>query len=72
MNEQCKYFFRVHVRLMDADDPAHLCFDFPNSSTAGIIAEKLYNSADCYQVWIEIVTNEVTTTNSPMWRYDHG
>lgn len=29
MNGQCKYFFRVHVKLDDADGPAHLSFDFP-------------------------------------------
>lgn len=68
MNEQCKYFFRVHVKLDDADDPAHLSFDFPYGELATNIAHKLYNAGDCYKVWIEIVTNEVDTTNSPMWR----
>lgn len=67
-NNQCKYFFRVHVKLEDPDDPVHLCFDFRTGNIAMDLAETLYKSGNLYKVWVEIVTNEVTTTDSPMWR----
>lgn len=67
-NNQCKYFFRVHVKLEDLDDSVHLSFDYRTGTRAMCIAELLYNSCDLYKVWVEIVTNEVNTTESPMWR----
>ena len=67
-NNQCKYFYRVHVRLEDPDDQVQLCFDFKTPETSIRIAEYLYRSCDLYKVWVEIVTNEIDTTESPMWR----
>lgn len=68
MNEQCKYFFRVHVKLDDPESEAHLIFDFNEKVKAIVFAESAYNACDINKVWVDIVTNEETTTNSPMWR----
>lgn len=67
-NSICKYFFRVHVKLNDPDSDAHLVFDFQDRDIAAQFAEVSYNACDLHKVWTEIVTNEVTTTDSPLWR----
>ena len=61
-------FYRVHVKLEDGDDSVHLSFDFPDRQLASAFADQAYMSCDLYKVWIEIVVNEITTTESPMWR----
>ena len=62
-----KYFYRVHVKL-DDDVGTTLAFDFKEGTAAIRIAEQLYNSCDIIKVWVNIVTNEYDTTESPMWR----
>lgn len=62
-----KYFYRVHVQL-DDDERTTLAFDFKEGPAAIRIAEQLYNSCDIIKVWVNIVTNEYDTTESPMWR----
>ena len=61
-------FYRVHVKMEDCDDFVHLAFDFPDIQMASAFADHAYMACDLYKVWTEIVTNEVTTTESPMWR----
>lgn len=61
-------FYRVHVKLEDGDDISHLSFDFPDRQLAAVFADQAYMSCDLYKVWTEIVVNEITTTESPMWR----
>jgi len=61
-------FYRVHVKLEDEDDVSHLSFDFPDRDMAAAFADVAYMSCDLYKVWTEIVVNEITTTESPMWR----
>lgn len=62
-----KYFYRVNVRLIDNEE-AWLSFDFNDAVLAMNIATRLFNACDIVKVWVEIILNEVTTTNSPMWR----
>ena len=64
------YFFRVHVRLMDPDpdERPELSFDFDDKIKGLHFAESAYMAGDMYKVWMEIVTNEVDTTESPLWR----
>lgn len=66
----CDYFYRVHVRLMDPDpdERPELTFDFEDKQKGIIFSEMAYMAGDMYKVWMEIVTNEVDTTESPMWR----
>ena len=64
------YFYRVHVKLDDNDSMSHLSFDFNNQSTAISIATTLFKACDILKVWVEIVENEIDTTNSPMWRWN--
>ena len=61
-------FYRVHVKLEDREDPAHLVFDFPDRQMASAFADQAYMSCDLHKVWTEIVVNEITTTESPLWR----
>ena len=61
-------FYRVHVMLEDREDPAHLVFDFPDRQMASAFADQAYMSCDLHKVWTEIVVNEITTTESPLWR----
>lgn len=68
MDNKSKHFFRVHVKLDDSESDAHLAFDFGTSVHAIQFAEQAYISCDLNKVWVEIVTNEVDTTESPMWR----
>lgn len=64
----CKYFYRVTVTLDDPGDQCSLAFDFKTMGTAGAFAETVYKSCDIVKVKIEILENEIDTTNSPMWR----
>ena len=63
----CKYFYRVTVSIED-DEGASLAFDFKTMEEAGAFADTAYKSCDIYKVRIDIVENEVDTTESPMWR----
>lgn len=65
-----KYFYRVQV-ILDAgtDEESSLSFDFPDYIKAGKFAEMAFLAGDLYTVKIHIVENEVTTVNSPGWRY---
>lgn len=65
---ESKYFYRVHVELDDPESDAHLAFDFEYIETASKFADMAYRACDINKVWIEIVQNEVDTTESPMWR----
>ena len=66
MNVKC--FFRVHLQLTDPEASSHLSYDFQTIDYATTFAELAFNGCDISKVWIEIVENEVDTTNSPMWR----
>ena len=68
MNDVCKYFYRVHVKLNDPESRDHLIFDFRHKVTAMDFAEMAYMACDINKVWVEIVTNEIDTTESPLWR----
>ena len=68
----CDHFYRVAVILDDAEDPVSLEFDFPTGEFAIRFARMAYNACDICKVVIRIITNEVTTTNSPMWRSENG
>ena len=72
MDKTVKYFYRVHVKLEDPESDAHLIFDFPYKHMAMDFAEMAYNSCDINKVWVEIVTNEIDTTESPFWRCGYG
>ena len=61
----CKYFYRVTVSI---DEGASLAFDFKTMKEAGLFADIAFRSCDIYIVKIEIIENEIDTTNSPMWR----
>ena len=63
-----KYFYRVNVQLIDDEPGTGLAFDFNDAVLAMNIATRLFNACDIVKVWVEIILNEVTTTNSPMWR----
>lgn len=64
----CKYFYRVTITLDDPGDDCSLAFDFKSIEEAGVFANTAYDSCDIVKVKIEIIENEVDTTNSPMWR----
>lgn len=66
--EDVKYFYRVHIRLEDGEPGSDLAFDFKDMIAAMQTATILFKACDIVKVWIEIVENEVSTTNSPMWR----
>lgn len=68
MDKKVSYFYRVHVKLEDPESDAHLAFDFSNPIVAIDFAEKAYKACDINKVWLEIVTNEIDTVESPMWR----
>lgn len=68
MMEKIKKFYRVHVKLLDDEPCLELAFDFKNSADALNCANFLFNGCDIVKVWIEIIENEIDTTNSPMWR----
>ena len=53
----------------DDESHAHLCFDFKKADTAMNFADEAFKSCDLYKVWVEILEDECTTTQSPMWRY---
>ena len=61
-------FYRVHTKLNDPDDEAHLTYDFINIHAAADFAEAAYMASDNYKVWMEILENECTTTQSPLIR----
>lgn len=63
-----KIFFRVHTMLTDPEANSHLSYDFKDVDHAACFAELAFNGCDISKVWIEILENEVDTTNSPMWR----
>lgn len=65
-----KYFYRVIITLDDPDpiERVSLAFDFKTMEEAGTFADTAYKSCDIYKVRIDIIENEVDTTNSPMWR----
>lgn len=67
-NTICKTFYRVNVQLMDDEDPVHVSFDFYNIQDAALFADEAYHAGDLYKVWLQIIENEVDTTNSPMRR----
>ena len=66
--DNVQYFYRVHVKLDDPESSAHLVFDFRDMYAAAQFADIAYSACDINKVWIEIVHNEVDTTESPMWR----
>lgn len=68
MNDVCKYFYRVHVKLNDPESEAHLIFDFRLAARALSFAEEAFLSCSLNRVWIEFVENEFNTTESPDWR----
>lgn len=45
-----------------------LAFDFPDAETAVKFAEMAYNACNIINVDVQILHNEIDTTNSPMWR----
>lgn len=64
------YFYRVRIAL-DEEDPADqsvLAFDFASGTDAVHFADTAYNACDIVNVRIDIIHNEIDTTNSPMWR----
>ena len=63
-----KRFYRVHTMLNDPEATSHLCYDFESIVTASEFAQLAFSGCDISKVWIEILENEIDTTNSPMWR----
>ena len=61
-------FYRVHTKLDDPDDVAHLIYDFINIHEAVKFAEVAFMASDNYKVWLEILENECTTSQSPLIR----
>ena len=66
--EDIKYFYRVNVSLLDDEPGSILAFDFSDMYEAISIATTIFRSCDILKVWVEVIENEVNTTNSPMWR----
>ena len=64
-----KMFYRVRVRLIDDEPGSELAFDFNDAVLAMNIATRLFNACDIVKEWVEVIPSEVTTTNSPMWRW---
>lgn len=64
----CKWFYRVTITLDAEDDSCSLAFDFPLIEDAGEFAKVAYKACDIVKVKIDVVENEIDTTNSPMWR----
>ena len=63
-----KKFYRVHTMLNDPEATSHLSYDFKSICQANEFAQLAFDGCDISKVWIEILENEVDTTNSPMWR----
>ncbi len=65
-----EYFFRVTLELdeKDPDERVSLDFDFPDGESAARFGEMAYKACDIINVYINILHDEIDTTNSPMWR----
>ena len=54
--------------LTDPEATSHLSYDFESIGLASEFARLAFNGCDISKVWIELLENEVDTTNSSMWR----